>query len=180
MLSLYTQLEAWDTGAERAVHLFWYFRLQFLSEARFLSKLEELIKNQFSNKFHLAIGKMTVHIDDFRDMKFVDNTHWTKMPYALVKKKEQYDEPSDYFLKEHADDILKAQSLQADLYWANFDNKSAIRGKLVSIATIVRWSMNFAVYVSLIIFGLGTAGWTWPKSFRRHLLAVGLARNPNS
>jgi hypothetical protein len=33
--------EAWETAQERALNLFWKFRLEFLSEARFFAYLEK-------------------------------------------------------------------------------------------------------------------------------------------
>ena len=154
--------------------MFWYFRLEFLSEARFLSELESF----FPSKPSFFTG----YIDGLNDIKFVDSTHWTREPYDLVKKKKQYDKPYDYFSKEIAEKILQARSLQADLYWANAD----IRNKkqkdptgrnylaFTKIKILWKWSISCVTYALLIILGLGFAGWTWPKRFRRYLLAVGL------
>ena len=114
----------------------------------------------------------------------MDSTHWTSAPYDLVKNKKQYNKPHDYFSKDIADKILQAHSLQADLYWANNEMRNNKKrgyseGKnptLTKIKILWKWSMSCVIYALLIILGLCTAGWTWPKSFRRYLLAVGLKR----
>jgi hypothetical protein len=67
-------------------------------------------------------GKLDKYFDSFSDVRFVDKTHRSKIPYSLVEKKKQYDNPASFFSPNHAKEIMKSHSLQADLHWTKRDN----------------------------------------------------------
>ena len=190
--------EAWDTAADRAIHLFWKFRLQFLADARFLSYLD----NRYINR--IKVSRTGEFFDSFPDIRLADKILWTKSPYDLIKKKKQYDEPFAYFPPDIANQITTSHSLEADLFWAGMDSRRKRRSiwetKIVAIATFMKWFLKFVIYILLVVCGLFTgkkvillftmynyttlfltallysfsAGWTWPKRLRRHLLEVGV------
>ena len=95
-----------------------------------------------------------------------------------MTSKQQYDKPFDYFHPTIANEIVETKSLQADLYWAQSDSRAKGRNraqkKYIYIVVIFKWILlligNFVVCAA----GLVTAGWVWPKSIRRRVLAVGL------
>ena len=166
--------EAWDTAKDKAIHLFWTYRLQFLSEARFLSKSYKKILSQGKR---YKLGK---YLDSISGIGFVDRTPWTKHPYSLVKNKNEYNDPSFYFHSDDAEEIKSSHSLQADLYWAKVDcgnqpTYSTWKRGLIVFTTIARWFIKFFFFLVLMLCGFFTAGWTWPLAARRYLLALGIA-----
>ena len=161
--------EAWGTANDRAKYLFWKFRLQFLSEARFLSHIyRNLLSKGTSNK----LGE---YFDSFIGIQIVDRTPWTKHPYSLVKKKDEYDYPLSYFHPDDAEKIISSRSLQADLYWIEkVDGYNKKDGGLMVFITLANWFWKFIIYLVLLLCGFITVGWTWPLVARRYLLSMGM------
>jgi len=165
--------DAWDSAKERSINLYWKFRLEFLSEARFYAVLERKMYKAHKMK---NIGD---YFDAFSDIRFVDRTEWTQSPFDKVKTKKQYFNPSAYFPSSIAKQITEARSLQADLYWTALEDKKrgtkGLKKFTKNLVVILKWVVSCAFYYLLVIIGLVTAGWTWPKSLRRRVLAVGLS-----
>lgn len=124
------------------------------------------------------MGKIAGFIDKIKDVTIADNTEWLKEPYNLVTKKEEYETPHDYLPKKLADKIASAQSLQADLYWTRMKhtNDTKIAIFCLEFSTVLKWISWLIVYGILFILGLLTAGFFWPRSLRRHILSIGMAR----
>ncbi len=157
--------------------LFWKFRLQFLSEARFFAVVDKkLFRGGLLDRF----GK---YIDKIGDLKFSDHTPWSKAPFNIVTSKKAYDNPFDYFGTDTAKIIKEAHSLQASLYWVRTDSERKERGtfetRLLSNVVLLNWLASAIIYFLLCILGLFTAGWVWPKNLRKQVLAVGI-RNDES
>lgn len=121
---------------------------------------------------------LNLFVNSNRAIKFADDTPWSSYPYTLVTSKQQYDQPLDYFHPTIANEILKAKSLQADLYWAQSDSrekeKSRAQKKSLYFVVIFKWILMLMGNFVLCAAGLVTAGWVWPKSIRRRVLAIGL------
>jgi len=164
--------EAWDSAATRAINLFWKFRLDFLAEARFFAYMDKRLCRGG------IVEGMGDYIDTLKDVSFVDHTPWSKAPYSKVKSKKQYDDPSDYFPSDVAAKIVEAQCLQADLYWTKMDSKRKERPdaekRLLYIIVVLKWFANLMAYGFLLLMGLVSAGWLWPKTLRRRVLAIGV------
>lgn len=169
--------EAWESAADRALNLFWKFRLEFLTEARFFAHMDR--------KFCRGgiVEKFGDKVDGIVDVKFVDNTPWNKFPYSMVKSKKQYNAPSAYFHEDIAKKIRDAHSLQADLYWTKTDSrrKNRSRGwkKTRYWLSLSKWLGHASLYFFLCLLGLVTAGWMWPQSLRRQVLAIGVHKEQN-
>ena len=155
--------------------LFWKFRIQFLSEARFFAVIDKKL-------IHGGIfEKLGTRIDEVGDIKFSDHTPWSKGDYKKVSSKKQYDKPSDYFVPGIAQKIKEAHSLQASMYWVRTDSKrkgrSDAKNRALNNIVLLRWLTCAIMYFFLIIVGLFTAGWTWPKNLRKKVLAVGIRKD---
>ncbi len=163
--------EAWETAADRAVSLFWQFRIQFLSEARFMSDLHQIMLKG-------SWGNVERFFDSFSDVKFIDTTQWSEAPYCEVKRKKQYDKPYDYFHEGIAEKIHKTHSLQASLYWVAIDSgrkdRDGFNTKMIAVITLMKWINLCVIYFILLFCGIFTAGFTWPLSLRRNVLSFGL------
>ena len=161
--------EAWTTAAERAINLFWQFRIQFLSEARSISHLCEMRRSP---------NKAETYFDSFGDVRFTDTARWSEEPYCRVKRKKQYDNPVDYFNKEDAEKIKQTHSLEASLYWVAIDGERKKRKKFQTryrtLLAILKWMARCMIYFILLLLGFLSFGFTWPLSLRRNVLAVGL------
>ncbi len=157
--------------------LFWKFRLQFLSEARFFAVVD---KKLFRGGL---LDRLGGYIDRIGDLKFSDHTPWSKAPYNIVTSKKAYDNPSDYFAPDTAKVIKEAHSLQASLYWVRTDSerkkRTALQTRLLSNVVLLNWLVSAFIYFVLCVLGLLTAGWVWPKNLRKQVLAVGI-RNDES
>lgn len=169
--------EAWESAADRALNLFWKFRLEFLTEARFFAHMDrKFCRGGIIEKF----GDL---VDGIVDVKFVDNTPWNKFPYSMVKSKKQYNAPFAYFHEDIAKKIRDAQGLQADLYWTKTDSrrKNRSRGwkKTRYWLSLSKWLGHASLYLFLCLLGLVTAGWMWPQSLRRQVLAIGVHKEQN-
>lgn len=122
-------------------------------------------------------------VDGIVDVKFVDNTPWNKYPYSMVTTKKQYKNPFAYFHEDIAKKIRETHSLQADLYWTQTESRnkkhSRQRKKMLYWSNMTTWLGHASLYFFLCLLGLVTAGWMWPQSLRRQVLAIGV-RNEHS
>ena len=167
--------EAWGSAAKKSIHLFWKFRLEFLSEARYFAYLDKrLCKGGLVDK----VGDC---IDEVRHLALTDHVPWSQPPYNMVTSKKEYDNPHDYYDQDLAQMIDKGRSLQADLYWTKMDSKRKrlhwSNKRIRQYFCVLKWI--WSLFLSLILFCVGilTFGWFWPKKLRRRILAVGLSRN---
>jgi hypothetical protein len=166
--------EAWGSAAKKSTHLFWKFRLEFLSEARFFAYLDKRICKGG------LVEKAGDYVDEIRDLALADHVPWSQPPYNLVTSKKEYDNPHDYYDHDLAQRITKGQSLQADLYWTKMDSKRKhlhwSNKRLRQSLCVLKWAWSTFLSMILLALGLLTAGWFWPKKIRKRILAVGLTR----
>jgi len=175
---------AWESAQRKADHIFWRFRLQFLTESRFCAYLGSKVSE---GGIFEKIGK---YIDETKDVRITDNTEWLRETYEQVRNKEMYENPHDHFDRELADKIESAQSLRADLYWARMndtdigneenkkkdENNQMMRNFGSKYMTILKWLCLSIVYGVYIILGLVTAGFFWPRSLRCYILSIGMKK----
>ena len=90
---------AWESAQRKADHIFWRFRLQFLTESRFCAYLGSKVSE---GGIFEKIGK---YIDETKDVRITDNTEWLRETYEQVRNKEMYENPHDHFDRELADKI---------------------------------------------------------------------------
>lgn len=159
--------EAWTSAADHATKSFWNFRLDFLSEARFFLIVKKKMRIG-------KLEKLAKLIDNVKDIKYANDIDWSKEPYNQVLKKEQYDKPFEWFDQDLASKIMAAHSLQTDLYWIKRKEKECKCFKWVRIKVTFKWMMSCLLYLVLIILGIITAGFFWPKNFRKGILFVGI------
>jgi len=120
------------------------------------------------------LEKLAKLIDNVKDIKYANDIDWSKEPYNQVLKKEQYDKPFEWFDQDLASKIMAAHSLQTDLYWIKRKEKECKCLKWVRIKVTFKWMMSCLLYLVLIILGIITAGFFWPKNFRKGILFVGI------
>merc|ERR1712150_210534 len=104
------------------------------------------------------------------EVRYIDNVNWLKEPFNKVKSKTQYDNPDAWFIPDIAKQIKAAHSLQADLGWNEKELKSGKKRFIV----VFKWLNLFVFYCVLIILGSISAGYFWPKSFRKRVLSLGI------
>jgi len=161
---------AWSQAADETFRLFWTYRLEFLTENRIFATVGR----------RTLLGKLEGLIDNVEDVKLSDGTPWTKAPYNMVDTKEKYDNPFDYFPEDIAQQIEDTHSLQATLYWVKTESinaKKKVGGAglyFIRIKVLAKFFVQFLVYSMLVILGLFTCGWFWPRNLRRTVLSIGL------
>lgn len=160
--------EAWYSSSKESSRLFWKYRLE---------KIEELQYTNNLNRHHTGLSDTSFmsQVDNIEDISFTNDISWSKAPYDLVAKKDQYDKPFEYFDSDLASEIVKAKSLSSNIYWAKTDARA--RGakftNLNLITIILKWLGSCVLYASLIIMGILTCGFFFPCNFRSGVLSVG-------
>ena len=164
-------LEAWDTARERANIFFWRFRLEYLAEMRsFLPLMSVQRRGEVLFKI----------IDDLPKFQIKsNNVRWTDEPYRFVTSSEQYYNPHKFFIKDVADQIKEAHSMQAELKFAQRkhsegnDVVSATWRQFQLMLVVLKWIGLAFVYLILIVLGLAFIGVFWPEHLRHAFLAWG-------
>ena len=172
--------DAWELSTLQSQALFWKFRLDFLSESRLFTYVEKRIcKGSFFDRLSQFVDKMP-------NIKIADDTPWAQKPFSIMKSKQEYDRPEDYFKPDFARLIRKGHSLNAEMYWIKMDlatadnihtngfNARKAESVWLECRAIMKWLMLGILYLLLILLGIPTAGWFWPTTFRKRVLAVGL------
>lgn len=165
--------EAWNTSKERTSQYFWNFRLNYLSEMKFISNTSK----RFAKRW-CQCG-IFYYIDGLRDLSLTDKISWDNPPYNSVLTRHQYYNPSKHFSPETAKPISSAHSLQADLFWIDKEAESLIGKKAnrnvfwKKVIAIVGFGIETLRYVFLLILGLVSFGFLWPRGFRRGVLGIG-------
>jgi len=154
--------EAWGSAAEHATQLYWDFRLDFLSGVRYFSVLTEKV---CPGGLLDTLGTL---IDKMENVNYGDDIGWSKPPYNEVKTKAQYDRPYEWFVPDLAKQVMRTHSLQADLYWSKIKGReekySLARITCIRFIVILKCLISLVVYFVLIILGIFTAGFFWPKN----------------
>ena len=175
--------DAWELSSGQSQSLFWKFRLEFLSESRLFTYVDKVI---FRGTHLDGLSQV---VDRMPDINIADETPWIQKPFNVIKSKKEYDRPEDYFQPELARRIRKGHSLKADLYWIKMDianaesqqltnntagNTGTFKTSCLRCQAVMKWFFLSVLYFLLIILGIPTGGWFWPKNFRRRVLAIGL------
>lgn len=158
--------DAWEVSSLQSQALFWKFRLEFLSESRLFTYMEK----RTCKGSHFA--RLSQFIDQIPDIKIADDAPWAQKPLSVMKSKEEYYRPEDYFKSDLARKIRKGHSLRAEMYWIKMDGGNATF--CLKCTAIMKWLLLSVLYCLLIMLGMLTGGWFWPKNFRRRVLSVGL------
>merc|ERR1740124_648973 len=166
--------EAWTSAAEEAMRLYWDFRLDFMSETRTIFKLRKRMRIGI-------LEKLAKEIDEVKNVKYVDDIRWSEEPYDCVTEKKHYDEPYDWFDPNVARKITMGHSLNAEFFWIEYDQnkctskkRSCAHANKMRMKAILKWVMLALLYCVLILLGIVTAGFFWPKNFRIGVLSVGV------
>jgi len=160
--------EAWSTAVKQSTKLFWKYRVGKISELKYTEKFNWL-------HIRLSNTRLMRYIDNIENVSYANDISWAKAPYHNVTKKDQYDNPSEYFSSDIATQIIKSKSLQNDLYWAKMNARYHGVGftNYNRINLILKWLGKCALYALLIIMGILTCGIFFPTNFRHGLLSVG-------
>jgi len=166
--------EAWTTASLQSTKLFWKYRVTKIAELKVL--------DNYSNRTKISNSSLMRSIDRLENIAYSTDISWSKAPYSSVTKKAHYDKPHQYLPDETAAEIIKAKSLQNDLYWARKD--ALYHGVRFTnynrITLILKWLGSCALYASLIIMGIFTCGIFFPRNFRYGLLTVGFKKKADT
>lgn len=154
--------------AKHATRLYWIFRLDFLSG----SMVFFIVRQRMHN--HGIFQGLAAQIDEIEDVNYRDDTPWSKEPYDKVITKNHYDEPKRWFSHDFSREIISTHLLHADLYWTKQGKYSFSTLKYHQMMVIVKWAIRCLVYLVLILLGTVTAGFFWPKNFRKGFLSLGI------
>jgi len=160
--------KAWTSAADQSSQLYWNFRLEFLSEVRYFFIIKQYIS---VNK----LEKLATLIDNVDTIRYINHADWSKKPYNRILKRENYIKPFEWFTPDLASEITSAHSLQGDLYWIKReedDSDQIFHWDRVKVIT--KWMMSSFLYLILILLGILTAGFFWPKNFRKGVLSLGI------
>ncbi len=152
---------AWRDAKGLAATVFWKSRVNFL------------IENAIYN------SKSFLLLDWIDNLKFVpisNQTPWYKEePYKSVTRREHHDNPGDFFVKEEADKIEQARSLESILNWirvAGKDSEPLLLTENKLLGATIKWAIGNAIYVIFIILGFPTLGIMWPVDFRERIISA--------
>eukprot|EP00555_Chaetoceros_dichaeta_P001568 CAMPEP_0198277408 /NCGR_PEP_ID=MMETSP1447-20131203/65834_1 /TAXON_ID=420782 /ORGANISM="Chaetoceros dichaeta, Strain CCMP1751" /LENGTH=274 /DNA_ID=CAMNT_0043972427 /DNA_START=167 /DNA_END=991 /DNA_ORIENTATION=+ len=158
----------------QSTKLFWKYRLTKIAELKVL--------DNYSNRVKISNSRLMRSIDRLENIAYSTDISWSKAPYSSVTKKAHYDKPHEYLPDETAAEIIKAKSLQNDLYWARKDalHHGVRFTNYNRITLILKWLGSCALYASLIIMGIFTCGIFFPRNFRYGLLTVGFKKKADT
>jgi len=174
--------DAWDNATEKASTMYWSFRVGYILQTRISGvgkkKLERMCK---------GIGSLAHLIDEMPNVKIQDDVVWSKGYYTKVTSSEHYFNPELYFIDDDITRVKNARSLQADIYWAGRQAEEEYRGVKDASGTAVQldalknagyymfiFFIRFILYAILIVLGAVTAGFFWPRNFRKGILTLGV------
>lgn len=174
--------DAWDNATEKASTLYWSFRVGYILQTRISGvgkkKLDRMCK---------GIGSLANLIDEMPNVKIRDDVVWSKGYYTKVTSSGHYFNPELYFIDDDITRVKNARSLQADIYWAGRQAEEEYRGVKDASGTAVQldalknagyytfiFFIRFILYAILIVLGAVTAGFFWPRNFRKGILTLGV------
>lgn len=155
----------WDTTSSDVARMFWEFRLYFLADTDTLVDfLHCAIHPLRATWLGSTIWGTVDWIDDRPTPRFRDQVNWDSKPYSAVTSFEQYLAPSMYFMASDVKQMYGMRSLQADLKWFAQTKRLSRVGR---IRVTLNWLWSCVEYFLLLLLGLPTFGYTWPREFRR-------------
>jgi hypothetical protein len=170
--------DAWKAAESKASQFYWESRISFLSDIFLYSSFR---KDSIPSWLTDRGEKLTSWIDNRKGVVLNSQKtfSWTQeTPYSEVTTKDQYDNPSEYFIPEKAKIIAATQSLESDFYWASMDDQKG--GKLIIFTTALKWFGFASVYFFLIILGLVSGGFFWPRALRIYFAFYGSSDDQDS
>jgi len=167
-------IEAWDSVEGVSFTMFWKYRIEKIYELNYITQLGCHKVFPYSNKASYWAAILRKKIDHVLYIPYSRTNDWEIAPLDLVRKRDHYENPHEYFDLRAQYVIRAAHSLNATLHWEKVEAKVDCRQITFGRKCVlyIRWFYNIICHTILIILGIPTFGFFWPEKFRSAIITL--------